>query len=108
MRLKFWQQILSGKTALNEVGAVNADQLPNCTEVAVYVKFSAGAAAGVVLLEGSHDANFTGTWATVGTVNWVAADRVHLLAVTGVHKALRVRISSAITGGTADAYAMGA
>lgn len=106
-RTKFWATLLTAKSAQDEVGAVPGDTLPQATEVAVYVHFGAGTNGGTVLVEGAHDPNFSGTWATVATVAWAAANRVHLAAITGAHRALRVRISAAITGGTVNAYAIG-
>lgn len=106
-RTLFSKKVISAKTALNEVGSAPADQVANLRETVAHVVFSAGAAAGTVLIEGAHDAGYSGTWATLATINWAAASRVHQANITGVHLALRARISSAITGGTVDVYLTG-
>lgn len=107
MRLLFWLQLLVAKSAQDVTGVLPSDQLAAVQQSAVYVKFGAGTSAGAVVVEGAHDEAFTGTWANITTVNWAAANRVHLVAITGCHRAMRVRISVAIVGGTVDAYAMG-
>lgn len=83
------------------------DQLRAIRELAVYVVFGAGVTAGVVVVEGAHDQTFTGTWATLATISWAAESRVHYAALTGCHLWIRVRISTAVAGGTADGYATG-
>lgn len=100
----FRQQLLSAKSLQDVTGVVQRDMPARIRELAVYVVFGAGTSAGVVLVESAHDPDYTGTWATIATISWAAATRVHLAAVTGVHMALRVRISTAIVGGTVDAH----
>lgn len=106
-RTKFWVPLLVAKSAQDVAAEVPADVLPQATEVAVYVAFGAGTNAGTVLVEGAHVPNYAGTWALLGTVAWAAANRSHLVAITGAHRALRTRISVAVTGGTVDSYALG-
>ena len=40
-------------------------------------------------------------------MNWAAANRVHIAAITGAHMVVRVRISVAIVGGTVSVYGLG-
>lgn len=75
-------------------------------ELGIDIVFGAGTGAGVVVVECAHDKDYAGTWANLATVNWAAASRVHHVAITGVFRALRIRISTAVTGGTMDAYAV--
>lgn len=72
------------------------------TEMIFYVTFDHTSAAGQVVIETAYNPYYTGTWANVGTVNWSAIDKAHYVAVTGVFKALRVRIATAVTTGTCD------
>lgn len=81
--------------------------LSRIREGAFYVIFSAGTTAGVVEIEGAHQTGFTGTWSNLATVTWAAADRVHRVNYTGVHLALRARISTAIAGGTVSVEFVG-
>jgi hypothetical protein len=92
--------LLDTKTALNEAGYANSADLAGSSEVGVYVTFNAGAAAGVVLIETAPASDYTGTWAILATVNWAAATKVHYVALTGAVRAIRARISSAVTSGT--------
>lgn len=74
-------------------------------ELAFYVLFDVGTTAGQVVIETAHDPQFTGTWDRLYAVNWLEANRVHHVAVTGVHLAIRARISSAVLGGTSRVLA---
>lgn len=69
------------------------------------VVFGAGTSAGAVVVEGSHDPNYTGTWYNLGTVTWAAATKAHNVTITGPHRAIRHRVSSTIVGGTVSSYA---
>ena len=99
--------ILSAQSAAETVGLIPGNIVRSVRELALYVVFSAGCSAGAVVVEGAHSIDYTGTWANLATVNWAAASRVHNVAITGCHLAVRVRISSEITGGTIDVYGTG-
>lgn len=75
-------------------------------ETTVYVVFDANSAAGTVLLESSHSYTYSGTWFTEATITWAANTSVKAAHLTAANKALRVRVSSAVTSGTADIYAI--
>lgn len=100
----FRGQVMGAQTALNTVAQVPDDISGRFTECSVYVVFSAGAAAGQVVVETAHAATYTGTWANLATVNWAAESKVHVASITGVYLATRIRIASAITGGTITIY----
>lgn len=73
-------------------------------EMTFYVTFSHTSDSGVITLETSPNPYYTGTWAPIGTITWAAIDTVKYISVTGVFKALRLRISTGITTGSCDAY----
>lgn len=100
-------RVLTAQSAANVEGIIRRGQASAIRELTVYVVFSAGVTAGAVVIEAAHDPTYAGTWSNLGTVNWAAASRVHHVSITGVHLAIRIRISSAIVGGTIDAYAIG-
>ena len=99
--------IMDAQSALDTARIIPREVVSHVREHAIYVVFSAGASAGQVVVESAHDAAYQGTWANVNTVNWAAASRVHLAANTGVHLVLRVRIATAIVGGTVSCYGIG-
>ena len=73
-----------------------------------YIEFSAGSAAGVVQVETASNRDYTGTWASEATVTWSAASKAHVVHITALMQAVRLRISTTVTGGTVVAYAMAA
>lgn len=78
-------------------------------EFTIYIKFSHGTSAGKVTLETADDMSYANTWAAVGsTIDWAAEDSQKYVSVTGVFKALRLRISTTATGGTISAYIVAA
>lgn len=102
------QQLIAAQTAQDTVALVPDSLSGQFIEYTLYIEFSAGAAAGSVVLETAWDAAYAGTWANIGTVAWSAASKAHYVSVTGVFSALRVRIASAITTGTINAYIIAA
>ena len=72
-----------------------------------YAEWGTGTTAGVITVESApHDA-YTGTWQSLGTLTWTAADRIDQLNFTGLHGALRFRVSTPVTGGTVRVWAGG-
>jgi hypothetical protein len=106
MYTRFNEKIIDALSALNTVGLIPPFQGGHYTESAFYIRFNAGVTAGAVVIETAADSTDTGTWANLTTVNWSAADKTHHVAVTGVFRALRARISSAILTGTVDVVAV--
>jgi hypothetical protein len=108
-------KLLDAQTTQNVVGVVGGtgtlggalSAIAQITEAGIHVEFSAGAAAGVVLVETASDPNYAGTWAILATVNWSAESKSHYVGLTGVYRCIRVRISSAVTGGTVTVWFVG-
>jgi len=96
------QQLLNAVSALDTAGTVDLTGDPR--EVTIYVRFNASTTAGAVAVEEAYDASETGTWANIATVSWAAANRVHAVHIPGTSRAVRTRISTAITGGTVSAW----
>lgn len=99
--------LLDAKTALNAQGVIGVADMANLSEIAFYVDFDHTSAAGVVLIETASSETYAGTWAVLSTVTWAAIDKAHYVAVTGVFRAVRARISSAVTSGTVSVRAVG-
>lgn len=100
MSRRLYKKLLDAKTAQDEVGTLTPADTAPCTEFGIYTQFSAGAAAGTVLIETAPNENYAGTWATLATINWAAASKCHFTGITDALGALRARISSAVTSGT--------
>lgn len=98
--------MLNAASALNATGTVlGTGTMTNCRESAVYIQWSAGTSAGGVTVETAHDSAYTGTWATLGAaIPWVSASREDVLQITGIHGAIRTRISTLIVGGTVSSW----
>lgn len=107
------QEVLTAKSAADATGIGYFTGIPGVTnttacisasaqvtEYGIYVDFAAGSAAGTVLIETASDPSYSGTWAVLATINWSAASKCHYTALTNTLRCLRVRISSAITGGS--------
>lgn len=94
--------LLSAQSALNTVANLDVVAGSKAEGTLIIVTFSAGTSAGVVLVEGAASPNFTGTWATLATITWAAANRAHETFISGAFLARRVRISTAIVGGTVN------
>jgi hypothetical protein len=73
----------------------------------VYVEWSSGVSAGVVTIEEAYSQNYSGTWSTIGTVTTAAASSTDVYHQTGAFRSLRVRISTAVSGGTVTVYGIG-
>lgn len=82
-------------------------------EYKVYIVFDHTSAAGTVKIEEAPPnwatAANTLTWAQVGSdISWTAIDTVKAAAVTAVSGAIRIRISSNVTSGTATGWIIAA
>lgn len=107
MSRRICQTLIDGLTLLNAAGYINQADAANVSEFGFHVEFDHTSAAGVVLIECASDEAYAGTWAVLATVTWSAIDKSHYVAVTGVFRALRARISSAVTSGTVTVKAVG-
>ncbi len=94
-------KVMTGKSALNEVSSP-VDTL-GALGATLSVKSSAGVSAGVVALEGSPD-GVSWTDTALASVTTAAASKLYAASIVAPHRYLRVRISTAITGGTVDAW----
>jgi hypothetical protein len=104
---RFWETLLNAISAISTAAGLRPDIVATARELCIYVVFSTGTSAGAVVIEGCHDPTFGGTWANIATVSWATANTAHRAAITGVHRAVRVRVSVGIVGGTVSAYAVG-
>lgn len=94
------QNLLSAASALNAASAISPAFMPRCRETAIYVQWSAGVASGAVKVESADDPNYTGTWAPLATDTFATASSEDIIQITGVHAAIRTRISTVLAGGT--------
>lgn len=105
---QFHLTLMDGKsvdeTASTVIGPAYMGQVQEWT---IYVVFDQDTTSGVVTIEAAHRADFGGTWHSLSTVTWAVANSVQLVSVTGVHQAVRARISTVIGGGTVDVFAVG-
>ena len=76
-------------------------------DLGVYVEWSSGTSAGQLVVEEAWDSSYTGTWSTIGTINWSAASSTDVYHQTGSFRALRVRVNTAIAGGTITVRGIG-
>lgn len=92
---------LATQTAAQLASAtVGVSDMAQVAESAFYVEFGPGSGAGTVLLETASDPNYPGAWAQLASVAWAAASKSHYVAITGVMRSVRARISVNVTGGT--------
>lgn len=109
-KIVFDKEVITDKSALNTAGLFNDGNnyyAGKFIECAGYIKFGAGCNGGQVVLETAPDSTYSGTWAILSTTDFSAENKVHHVAVTGCFKAVRFRISQAITGGTVTVEALG-
>lgn len=98
------QRLINTKSASGQTGTVGGP-MANCRETAIYVDWGAGVASGVVTVETAVDQNYTGTWAPLSVVTFAAtAPKQDVVQITGVHWAIRTRISTIVAGGTINTW----
>lgn len=100
------QQLLSAASANNAAAVIGPGFMPRCRETAIYIQWGAGVGSGGVTIESAHDPNYAGTWAPLTVVAWTAQSKEDIIQVTGVHSAIRTRISTIIGGGTINTWAV--
>lgn len=101
------KKVMADKSALDEVGVLAADAVKSLRELIIYVVFKDSTSAGTIVIEGSHDSDYIGAWSNIATIAWAAANSVKHAAISGAHKAIRVRISVAVEGGVIDVWVTG-
>jgi hypothetical protein len=78
------------------------------TNLRLLVEWGAGTNAGNVVLEAAESPTYAGPWLSIGAVAFSAASIVtSVAAVNACFPYVRVRIETAIGGGTIDAYLAG-
>lgn len=101
------QQLFEG---VNDSGSVSAIGFPDdlnierARETIAYVGFRANCTAGVIAIEEAPYVGYTGTWVSIGSVTFSAADKMHRVASTGIHSAIRARVTTAVDGDGADVW----
>lgn len=101
---KFWDAVPAATAVIGYQWFVPREILRHARETIIYIAFGALTSAGVVEVEGSHDEKYTGTWVAISTITWSAASKCHKVSITGVHKAVRLRFSTALVGGPVDGH----
>lgn len=101
------KKLLDAKTAINTTtnATVGSSYMSQCRESAIYVDWSTSISAGAVTIESAVDENYTGTWAPLIVVTYASGSpKQDIVQITGVHWAIRTRISTAMTGGTVSTW----
>jgi len=99
-----FEKVIAAQSALNTTGGIGAGKTSGRLAIAAYAVFSATTTAGVVTIETAPNAEWAGTWASIGTLTWTVANDVKYLRADGPVGAIRARISTAIGVGTVDVY----
>lgn len=111
MKTLFSGNLLTAKSAADATGIAYLPQeaTEQAQNITIHAAFAAASAAGTLLVEAAADLTYTGTWVTIATISWSAASKAHSAQIVGCFKALRVRISGAVTSGslTVDAVVNG-
>ncbi len=99
-------QLLATASAANATGTVVGPAfMARCQQTAIYIDWGTGVASGAVTIESAVDNNYAGTWAPLFTDTFVSgAPKQDILQITGVHWAIRTRISTVIAGGTVNSW----
>lgn len=100
---------LLNDTVTAQVSSTAVDVL-DATSITMVVETAASTSGGVVTLEGAVTSDYSGTWASLGTVTTSAATTAYAVTYdTGDTAGLpmpyvRARISTVISGGSVDVY----
>lgn len=86
---------------------VGTERLSGLKELSFYAVYGPDAVVGCVLVEGAHSENYTGQWARLLALPWMAPGRVVYGSITGTHLAIRIRVSEPVIGDTVAVYAAG-
>jgi len=97
------QQLLNGASASGASATVGAGFMPRCRETVVYIQWGTNNSGGVTI-ETAHDASYTGTWAPLAVVAWTANTKEDVVQITGIHNAIRTRISTVLGAGTLNTW----
>lgn len=78
-------------------------------DLTILVVSAADVTGGVVTVSEAHDKDFDGTWSDIDTVTTAAGNRCYALHLQGKFKALKVAVTTEITGGadpSVDVYVL--
>lgn len=95
------QPLITDGIIIETEGHISVQDASSLKEIAFYIEFTTGANAGVVKIETARENEYGGTWAVLSTITYAAAPAVQYVAITGIFRAVRARISTAIGGGGA-------
>ena len=102
------QVVLNAQSVLGQTSMpIARGSLLQLREMVVYVEFGDKTTGGQVTVEAAYTQAYPGTWAKVATIDWDGDTQCQCVQVTGVHGALRARISKAILGGTVTVKVIG-
>lgn len=92
---------------VNATSGSETTQLKGTTrDWSIYVEWSSGVSGGEVIVETAKDESYTGTWALLATLS-AASDKQDIVQGHGPFRAIRTRISIAITGGNVSTELQG-
>lgn len=99
------QRLLNAVSASGASAALGAAYAPLCRASAIYIDWGTGVASGVVTVETSYDAAYTGTWASLSAVTFSGtAPKLDVVQMAGTVSALRTRVSTIVAGGTVSSW----
>lgn len=98
-----YEKVLAAQSA-DETKSTEVLCAAQTREHTAYVAWSAGCNAGNVVVESAPYKGYTGVWAAIGELPFVAASQVDSYRFTGVFGAVRLRIETAIGVGTVDGW----
>lgn len=98
--------LLVAASVLNTTtNAIVAGQMGFCRESAIYVSWSTGVSSGAVTIESAVDETYASTWAPLQVVTYTSGSpKQDIVQITGVHWALRTRVSTVLAGGTVSTW----
>jgi hypothetical protein len=88
-------------------GTSEGVDVAGCSNLAFYVVGLGAPSAGAVIIEESHDKDYTGTWTPIGAAVTVILGVAAPVKVNATAKAVRARISPSVIGGTVSVFLVG-
>lgn len=96
--------LLVGASKVGDQVTLGPERLTQAKELAFYVVFGPSAKTGTVMVEAAHSVGHVGEWAPLHRIDFTSPGKVHYVAITGTHLAIRLRVADAIVGDTASFY----
>ncbi len=97
--------LIDGGSATNDnktIGMVPEEMCGRYVECSFFVDFDHTSSAGVVTIESAPYRNYAGLWVSEGVVTWSAIDKAHRVSLNLLAGAMRARITTTVTAGTAS------